>query len=245
MSSFGLTQLHLRNPWVVAFFSFSFPGFGYLMLQRYFVAFIFIGWEVFINDRAQVNLGILYTLLGDFEQAKKVLDARWLFLYVTIYLFNIWDSYRATIDINRQYLLAAREDAKFPVFKMSNWDLHFLDRKKPRLAFFWSMLAPGVGHLYVHKVITGLFIFAATTSLVTLSHFPLALHHTAAGHFNLVRQELNMQWFLYLPSMFSFIYYDAYISVVEQNKLFEQEQAQFLKQKYQNPQFPMPFRERQ
>jgi len=31
---------------------------------------------------------------------------------------------------------------------------------------------------------------------------------------------------------------------VEHNRLFEIEQAQFLKQQYQSPEFPMPIRER-
>ena len=53
-------------------FSFSFPGFGNLMQQRYATAFMLILWELFINTKAHINTGILYSLLGDFEKAKAV-----------------------------------------------------------------------------------------------------------------------------------------------------------------------------
>lgn len=240
LSALGTTQLHLRNPWIVAFFSFSFPGFGYLMLERYLVAFIFIGWEVFINTKSNINVGILYTLLGDFDQAKQILDERWLILYVSIYLYNIWDCYRLAVDLNKQYLLADREDAPLRAFKFAATDINFLDKKNPALALVWSVLAPGVGHLYVHKVITGFFIFGATISLIVMSNIPLAIQYTATGHFELAKKVLDMQWTLYLPSMFAFIYYDAYISAIELNKLFEKEQSKYLRQRYQDPAFPMP-----
>jgi hypothetical protein len=243
VSSLGITQIHLRNPWVVAFFAFSFPGFGYLMLERYLAAFTFIGWEVFINTKANVNLGIHYSLLGDFNKAKEVLDSRWLILYVSIYLFNIWDSYRATVDTNKQYVLADREDAPLPNMKLSDWDVNFLDKKKPWIALSWSILAPGVGHMYVRKVISGFFLFAATIVLMYYSHIPQGILYSSVGEFRRAADSLNLQWTLYLPSIFAFIYYDAYISAVEHNKLFEKEQSRFLRTHYQHPKFPMPLPE--
>jgi len=72
LSQFTTTHLHLRHPLIVAFFSFSFPGFGNFMQHRYATAFILIVWELFINTKAHVNTGILYSLLGDFEKAKEL-----------------------------------------------------------------------------------------------------------------------------------------------------------------------------
>ncbi|QNU25017.1 hypothetical protein [Geobacillus zalihae] len=111
LSQLTTTHFHLRHPLVVAFFSFSFPGFGNLMQQRYATAFMLILWELFINTKAHINTGILYSLLGDFEKAKAVLDERWLMFYVAIYMYSIWDSYRGSVDMNKLYLLADREDA--------------------------------------------------------------------------------------------------------------------------------------
>jgi hypothetical protein len=91
LSQLTTSVLQTKNPWVVAFFSFSYPGFGHLLLHRYVAGFILILWETFINDLSNVNLGILYTLIGDFDKAKEVLDERWLILYVGIYMFGIWE----------------------------------------------------------------------------------------------------------------------------------------------------------
>lgn len=90
------------------------------MLHRYATAFILIVWELFINTKAHVNAGILYSLLGDFEKAKAVLDERWLMFYVAIYIYGIWDSYRGAVDMNKLYLLADREDAPIPPLRMGD-----------------------------------------------------------------------------------------------------------------------------
>lgn len=234
VSALGVLQLHLRSPAVVAFFSFSFPGCGYLMQARYLRAFILIGWEVFINHHAKLNLGIMHALLGHFEKSKEVMDTRWLILYVGIYLFGIWDSYRITLDMNKQYILADREDAQIPNTVFSSWDFNYMDRREPQLALLWSALAPGVGHMYVHKIIAGFFLFVAITSLMYLSHIPQAIHYTLTGHFDTAKRILDMQWTLYLPSLYAFSIYDAYSSAVESNKLYVKEQARFLRTKYQN-----------
>ncbi|WJQ01757.1 hypothetical protein QT234_08215 [Geobacillus stearothermophilus] len=55
LSQFTTTHLHLRHPLIVAFFSFSFPGFGNFMQHRYATAFILIVWELFINTKAHVE----------------------------------------------------------------------------------------------------------------------------------------------------------------------------------------------
>lgn len=240
ISALGYTQIHLRNPWVVAFFSFSFPGFGNLMQDRYLKAFTLIGWEVFINTQSNINLGIMYSLLGNFEKAKAVMDERWLMLYCGIYIYAIWDSYRVTVDLNKQYLLADREDAPIRYLVYSAWDINFLDKRKPLMAIGWSVLAPGLGHLYIHRVITGFFLFTATIMVMYYSHLPLAINFSMIGNFDRAKEILDMQWMLYLPSMYTFIFYDAYVSTVEQNKIFEKEQAKYLRENYQSPKFKMP-----
>ncbi|BBW96136.1 MULTISPECIES: hypothetical protein [Geobacillus] len=238
LSQFTTTNLHLRHPLVVAFFSFSFPGFGNLMLHRYATAFILIVWELFINTKAHVNAGILYSLLGDFEKAKAVLDERWLMFYVAIYIYGIWDSYRGAVDMNKLYLLADREDAPIPPLRMGGWDINYLDKRKPWLALAWSVLAPGLGHLYVHKVIAGLFLFGFTIIVSYFARLPEAIIYTLTGRFDEAVRIVNMQWALYLPSIYSFVFYDAYVSAVEYNKLFEKELSNYLRRRCQ----PKPFR---
>lgn len=240
LSQFTTTQLHLRNPWVTAFFAFSYPGFGHLLLQRYAAAFILIIWEAFINNMADVNLGILYSLLGDFETAKKVLNEKWLMLYVGIYMFGIWDSYRVTVDHNKLYLLADREDAPISPLNMGAWAIHSLDKRKPWIALVWSGLFPGLGHLYVHKIIAGFFLFGYTTMMLYFGHIPQAIQFTMLGEFAQAKQIINMQWAMYLPSIYMFIMYDSYVSAVEYNKLFEKELSNYLRRNYQSPNFKQP-----
>lgn len=240
LSQFSTAQLHLKNPWIPAFFSFSYPGFGHILQHRYISGYILILWETFINDRAKVNLGILYTLLGEFEKAKDVLDQRWLILYLAIYMFGIWDSYRTTVDLNKQYILADREDAQVLNMKMGSWDINYLDKRKPINALIWSALFPGLGHLYFHHVITGFFIFIYAVAICYLGHIPQAIHLSMTGEFVQAKDVLNMQWTIYFPSIYFFIIYDSYVSTIEHNKLFEKEMSKFLRQKYQSKDFLYP-----
>jgi hypothetical protein len=239
-SQFSTSQLHLRNPFVVAFFSFSYPGFGHLLLNRYLSAFILILWELFINNMAHVNLGIFYTMLGDFEKAKEVLEERWLMIYVGIYMLGIWDSYRTAIDMNKQYILADREDAPLTPIKFGSWGINYLDKRNPWVAAAWSALVPGLGHLYIYKMIFGFFIFGYTVAILYFGHIPMGIKATMLGNFEKAKDVLSIQWLLYLPSIYLFIIYEAYASAVEYNKLFEKEMSRYLRQNYQNTKFKFP-----
>lgn len=240
LTEFTTTQLHLRNPWVVAFFSFSYPGFGHLLQHRYAKAIVLFIWELFINTKAQVNLGIMYSLLGNFDMAKEVLNEKWLIFYVGIYMFAIWDSYRGTVDLNKQYVLADRENAPIKPLVITKWDINFLDKRLPWLALVWSAIVPGIGHLYVHKVLIGFIIFSFTLTISYFAHLPQAIQYTMIGEFNMAADTIDMQWALYIPSIYSFVLYDAYVSAVEYNKLFKKELSRYLQSHYQHPKFKRP-----
>lgn len=240
LSQFTTGQLHLKQPLVVAFFSFSYPGFGHLLQHRYASALILISWELFINQMASINTGIFYSLIGDFDQAKEVLDDRWVMVYLGIYMFGIWDSLRTTVDLNKQYILADREDAPLLPLSMGAWDTNYLDKRKPVVALLWSALIPGLGYLYLHRVITGFFIFGYTVAILYFSHIPEGIMATMMGNFEKTKQILDIQWTLYLPSIYIFILYDSFVSAIEFNKLFEKEMSKFLRTNYQNPNYPFP-----
>ncbi|KAA0548406.1 hypothetical protein FZW96_07475 [Bacillus sp. BGMRC 2118] len=241
ISQLSTVQLHLKNPYIVAFFSFSYPGFGHLLQHRYLTATVLILWELFINNMAQINLGIFYSLLGDFDKAKEVLEERWLMLYVGIYFLGIWDSYRTTVDMNKQYILADREDVPLdsPLILGSS-GINYLDKRNPVLALIWSALVPGLGHLYLHKVIIGFFIFGYTVAILYFGHIPKGVILSLLGDFQRAKEVMNIQWLMYLPSIYIFILYDAYTSAVEYNKLFEKEMTTFLRTYYQNTFFKFP-----
>lgn len=240
VSSLGTTQLHLRSPLSIAFWSAMFPGLGHLLLSKYLRGFLLFVWELVVNINAHINLAILYSFTGRFDMAKNILDTRWMMLYIPTFFFAIWDSYRTTVDLNNQYILASREDAEVKPFKMDAIEINYLDKKAPWSSVIWSFIMPGVGQLSIHRIITAFFILIWWIAIIYYSKFLPAIHYTLFGDFEHARAILNPQWTLNIPSIYFFTIYDAYINTVESNKLFDWEQAKFLKRNYQNSSFVIP-----
>lgn len=241
ISTIGTTQLHLRSPLMMALWSAMFPGFGHLLLSKYLRGSLLFILEVVVNTGAHINRAILYSFTGQFDIAKKVLDTRWILLYVPIFLFAIWDSYRTTVDLNNQYILALRENADIKPFKLDAIEINYLDKKSPWSSVIWSFMLPGAGQLSIHRLVSAFFILIWWISIVYYSNFLPAIHYTLVGDFELARSALNPQWTLNLPSIYFFTAYDAYVNTVESNKLFDWEQSKFLKRNYENKLFQMPF----
>ena len=237
VSIFGVTQVHLRNPYIIAWWSAAFPGFGHLLLSKSFRGFLFIILEVIINTQAYINMGIIYTFVGEFDLANQVLDTRWLILYLPLYFFIIWDSYRTTVDLNFYYVLADWEQHRFHTSSIGAFEIDFLDKKKPVLAAIASVFVPGLGQLYLNRLIVAFIILFFTISILYLSNFLTSLTLLFAGELQRANAVLHIDWFLFLPSIYGFSVFDAYINAVENNKLFAKEQRSFLKDNYQHPDF--------
>lgn len=240
VSAIGTTQLHLRNPYVVAWWSAAFPGLGHLLLSKYFRGFLLFIWEIVVNIKAHVNLAILYSFTGKFDLAKEVLDKRWLLLYCSLYVFAIWDSFRTTIDINNNYLLAVREDAEIKPFKLSALEFNYLDKRTPWVSALWSLLMPGAGQLYINRIVTSAFTLFWWIVIIYYSSILPAIHFSLSGYFEQAKEIVNPHWLLNVSSIYLFSMYDAYINTVENNKLFDWEQSKFLKRYYQNENFIIP-----
>ena len=147
VSIVGTTQLHLRNPYIVAWWSAAFPGFGHLLLSKYLRGYVLFVWEVLVNINSHVNLAMIYSFQGNIDMAKEVLNTRWLLMYIPIYLFAIWDSYRTTIDMNKVYLLAERENHNFNTFSLGALEINYLDKNRnPILSVIWSLFIPRLGN---------------------------------------------------------------------------------------------------
>ena len=237
VSAVGTTQLHLRNPLIIAGWSLAFPGLGHLLLSKYLRGFLLFIWEVFVNYKANINYAILFSFIGKFEMAKEILDIRWVLLYLPTYFFSIWDSYRTAVDINHKYILAAREDAKVQTFNISAMEINYLDKRVPVNAFSWSALMPGAGQLYIHRIITASFLLIFWIIIVYLSNILPGIHSTLTGNFENVKAIVNMHWLLNIPSVYFFAMYDAYANTVENNKLYDWELGKFLKKHYQSKKF--------
>ncbi len=238
----GTTQLHLRNPFVIAGWSLLFPGMGHLLLSIYLRGFLLFVWEVFINYKAGINYAIFYSFIGRFDAAKEVLNVRWTLLYLPLYFFTIWDSYRIAVDINHKYILAVREDAPIQTFTISAMGTNYLDKRIPFNAFMWSALMPGAGQLYNHRIIAAAFLLIWWIAIVYYSNLLTGIQMTLTGHYEQVKDIVNMHWVLNIPSVYCFAMYDAYANTVENNKLFDWEQGKFFRRHYQDKNFNIPIK---
>ena len=175
----------------------------------------------------------MYTFTGRPEMAKEVLDPRWMLLYLPVYIFGIWDSYRTSVDMNKVFLLAERENADFNSYTIGPAEINYLDKRKPLMAVLWSLFTPGLGQLYIHRVLTAIFTMAFMILFVYFSNILVAIHLIFLGNIQEATQVINPQWFLFIPSHIGFTAYDSYTNTVENNKLYESEQKNFFKKRYQ------------
>jgi len=233
VSAFGTIQLHERNPLIVALWSVSFPGFGHFLLHKYIRGFALFTWELFINQLTMLNTAMMHSFQGNFALAKAALNEKYVYLYIPVYLFAIWDSYTSAVEENNLYLLAKREDAPYSSFVMNALGLNYLTKKKPWLAIAWSSSVPSLGQLYTNRIASSLFTLFFTIIIAIQSNMIEGLHHFLLGHWAKSREVMNPQWVLYFPSVYFFSMYDAYVNTVENNKLFDHELAGFLQSKHQ------------
>lgn len=243
ISLLGENIICLRSPWVSAWWSAAFPGFGHILVGQYITGFILIAWEMFVNTKACLNKAIILTFLGEFDKAKETVNPNWLMLYVTVYVFSIWDSYRVTVELNKYVVLAEAEDAPVAPSVISSLGVNFCDKRHPWLAIFWSIFAPGMGNLYAGNIVVAVVALSWWLALAHLSHLVIAVQYTCTGEFAKIREAVDPHWLLFMPSAFVFIVYSTYVSVVEYNSLFDAEQARFLRRKYQHPKFSIPLSE--
>jgi TM2 domain-containing membrane protein YozV len=237
VSILGTTQIHLRNPYIIAWWSAAFPGFGHLLLSKYLRGFVLFIWEVLINLMAHLNLAIIYSFQGKIDMAKEVLDTRWLLIYIPVYIFGIWDSYRTTIDMNHVYILAKHENHRFNSFSIGALEINYMDKRYPLIAIFWSFFVPGLGQLYLHRIVTAFFSLSWTVIFYYYSRGLQAISLLFLGKIQEATDIINMEWFLFFPSIYGFAVYDSYMNTVENNNLFNIEQKAFLKEQYQSPAF--------
>jgi len=238
---FGTTQLHLRNPFVIAGWSLAFPGLGHLLLSKYIRGYLLFLWEILVNVNGHINLAILYSFTGRFQMAKDVLDINWVLLYIPTYIFAVWDAYRTTVDLNHQYILAAREDADVKMFNIGQLEINYLDKRTPWNSAAWSAMMPGLGQILIHRIPGALFIIIMSIAVFQQAKILPAIHFAFLGQFEYAKSIINPQWFLNIPSIYMFAIYDAYVNTVSNNKLFDWEQSKFLKKNYENKNFNMPF----
>lgn len=241
LTGYSINIFHLRNPWVVAWWSLMYPGFGHLRLVSIGKGVFLFGGELLINTHAHLNLAILYSFTGNVAMAKQVLNNNLLLLYCGILVFSVWDSYRGAVEINKFSVLADHENAPMVPMAIGSAGLNAFEKRNPWVAAAWSAIVPGAGHLYCLALVPAVFLMIGGGANIYFSHLLPAIGYTAIGQLAQAKAVLDWQWLLNVPSFYCFSIFDAYAKSVSINKIFDQEQAQFFKQNYQSPLFKMPF----
>ncbi|SMC74876.1 hypothetical protein [Sporomusa malonica] len=241
LSRFDTMQMHVRHPLVAVWWAMSFAGFGQMMVGSYVKGYVLVILEIIINMQSHLNLAIVYSFTGRFEMAKEVLDTRWLLGYVLIYVYGVWDSYNLTVNTNKLAVLAAREKAPIDVFKMIPFSINYLDIRVPWVSAFWSLVLPGLGHMYVLRMATGYFLIGFWFLCAYYSRIFEVLHFTFLGDFAQAIAVADPQWLLFMPSIYGYAIYEAYSSTVELNKIFDIELREFLQKRYQAFALDLPF----
>lgn len=197
-------------------------------------------WEFFVNVHAHINEAIFYSMIGEFQIAKEVIDTRWFLIYMSVYIFTMWDSYSITTDLNKYSQLADRVDSPIMPFNISPLEVHYLEIRKPWTGAFWALCNPGLGAIYNNRLPTGFFALICFIITVYNSNVLPAVHLTFEGNFELAKMAINQQWFLNLPSLILFAVSASFNDIHYTNQLFKVEQSRYLADKYQPKNFDMP-----
>lgn len=240
MNAISTNFIHLRNPYVIAWWSATFPGFAHISLGSYISGFLLFSCEMLVNFQSRLNMAILYSFTGRFDMAKEILNNRWLLLYAPVFIYCIWNGYQLTCDLNKLSILATRNESKIDPERITFYEINALDRRVPWVSTAWTFLTPGLGHLYTHRTPTAFFLLIWWIAVCYLSHVLQSIQYTALGLFEEAKAVLDPQWLIYMPSILGFALYDVYVNTVEYNRLFDREQSKMLEKEYQAPTFPMP-----
>ncbi|WP_411504136.1 hypothetical protein [Brevibacillus centrosporus] len=93
-----------------------------------------------VNNQAHINMAIALSFLGRFDEAKAQINQSWGLLYVAVFVYSIWDSYRCAVEINKSHSLAEIEDAPITPSAVSFFDVMILEKKHPWVGLVWSAL---------------------------------------------------------------------------------------------------------
>lgn len=232
LSIFGTTYLHRQNPYMIAWWSAAFPGFGHYMLNQYVRATLLTLSELFTNTLSHINEAIVFTFCGKFELAKSILRPQWVFGYLVVYFLAIWDSYRSAIMQNKICYLAELENGRLQNNYFHPLELQYLEQKNPFFAVIFSFFFPGMGQLYNHRFVLAFYAMFWWWFYLTFSRVHESLMYLILGNIQKSIEILDPHWLLFMPSVIGGSIYHAYVTAIEHNELFGIEQRQYLEERY-------------
>lgn len=234
ISMFGITYMNRQNPYMVAWWSAVFPGFGHFLLNKYYRATLMTLFEVVINTLAHINEAMIYSFCGQFELAKSIIQPRWMLGYIVIYLFSIWDSYRSALFQNKLCHLAELENGPLPSLKVFSTEIQYLEPRQPGIGVWYSFLFPGLGQLYNHRIGLAFYAIFWWWIYVGLSRFYESCLYLMLGRLSDSIVILHPHWLLFLPSVMGGSIYHSYVTSIDHNRLYRLEQRQYLTNQYKH-----------
>jgi len=98
-----INYLDKRTPWNSAIWSALMPGLGQVLIHRVPAAlFIIIGF-IAVGEQSKLLPALHFSLLGQFEYAKAIINPQWFLNIPSIYLFAIYDAYENTVSNNKLF----------------------------------------------------------------------------------------------------------------------------------------------
>lgn len=83
--------------------SIALPGFSQLLMKQYWKGTLFIALEFIINVNSNFNESIRQSFLWNINEAIEVIDFQWIMFYPCLYMFAMWDAYKAVMDKEDEY----------------------------------------------------------------------------------------------------------------------------------------------
>lgn len=231
---FGITQLKRQNPYMVAWWSAVFPGFGHYLINQYTRATLLTLFEVVINSLAHINEAMVYSFCGQFELAKSVLEPRWAFGYLTVYLIAIGDCFRSAFYQKKLYSLALLNHQPIQDVHLSASEIQYLERKNPYLGAVYSFFFPGLGQLYNHRFGLAFYAMLWWWVYLALSGLHESLLTLLLGDLHQSTSLLHPHWLLFMPSVIGGSIYHSFRTTRDHNRLFRTEQRYYLMHRYRN-----------
>lgn len=232
ISLFGITSLHKHHPLMVVWWSAAFPGFGHFLLSYYLRATFLTLSEVIFNTLSHINEAIILSLCGRLEEARAIVEPRWILGYIIIFFIALWDSYRLAIYQNKLTDMAEYENSPLPHLQLFTSGIQHLQPKSPLTAAAFSLFFPGMGQFYNHRIGLAFYAVFWWWLYLTLSHAHESLIYILTGRIAESIPVLRMNWLLFMPSVLGGSVYHAYRIAKDHNQLYSRGQRQYLTDRY-------------
>ncbi|KOP81833.1 hypothetical protein ACFFHH_17390 [Cytobacillus solani] len=114
--------------------SIALPGFSQLLTGQIIKGTLFVLLEFVINMYSNFNSAIMFSFLGEIDDAIQVINFQWLMFYPCLYFFAMWDAYRSAMP--------EKEELSFLPFVFSAYFVTVGLMYSTRIKLFGTLIGP-------------------------------------------------------------------------------------------------------